>query len=90
MVVKNVPFAETFRRIDKLRETFQYYQNRLADTDKKNKELYKDNVRLEKELMALLSYPEIQTVVNNLKKAEDDYIKSMLDEMLNAKEIKHT
>lgn len=49
------------------------------ETKLKNKELYKDNVKLEQELLSLLKRPEVQEIVKKDKQEQEEFINAFMD-----------
>lgn len=77
---ETIHFGSYLTSIDGIRKKMERVLLLLKEARLKNKELYADNVLREKELCRLMSWPEVQKKISELKEEEDNFIKKFMAE----------
>jgi hypothetical protein len=81
-------FAQIERRLINTVESFRKMSAELSRLYKKSHDLYKDNKRLERELMYLLQDKDVQEIIKKRKREEDAYINEVIKQFERAEASK--
>lgn len=85
-----LPFAKHYRHAANLYQAvindIEWHRQAWKASNIRNKELARDNANLEKNLLSLLSRPEVQAIIEKDKRDEEDWINNLMKHWPETKE----